>query len=278
VANNFLSQVECEPWQERALEFKLASAMAIPFSVSTKAVLTIYSHNTQAFDDVLVDGLREIVHRVETTSALYRSLDETRHSLDGTIKALALMAEVRDPYTEGHQHRAGELASAIATYLHVDEALIHLIEMSGQVHDIGKVAVPAEMLTRPGRLSSLEFEMVKQHCLVGHQILQSASLPWPLPEVALQHHERLDGSGYPYGLTGDEIRLPARIVAVADVVEAMTNDRPYRAALGLEQALAEISAGRGTRFDAEVVDACIAVFERGYRFDPSSVFGPLQTD
>jgi HD-GYP domain-containing protein (c-di-GMP phosphodiesterase class II) len=160
---------------------------------------------------------------------------------------------------------------AIATQYGLDIKMIELIRQSGDVHDIGKIAVPSEILTKPSRLSPLEFEMVKLHTVVGYEILSKASLPWPIAEVALQHHERLDGSGYPYGIPGGEIILPARIIAVADVVEAMTQHRPYRPGLGLDKALAEVSAGAGTLFDADVVESCIAVFEAGFTFaNPSS--------
>jgi HD-GYP domain-containing protein (c-di-GMP phosphodiesterase class II) len=181
------------------------------------------------------------------------------------------MTETRDPYTAGHQIHVGALGSslamAIATEYGLDLKMIKLIRQSGDVHDIGKIVVPSEILTKPGRLSPLEFEMVKQHTLVGYDILSRASLPWPIAEVALQHHERLDGSGYPNGLHGDEIILPARILAVADVVEAMTQHRPYRPGLGIDKALAEVTEGAGTRFDADVVKCCLAVFEAGFTFE-----------
>jgi HD-GYP domain-containing protein (c-di-GMP phosphodiesterase class II) len=191
------------------------------------------------------------------------------------------MTEFRDPYTAGHQSRVGSLGAAIATHLGLDSTMIELIRESGGVHDVGKVAVPAEILTRPGRLSPLEFEMVKTHTTVGADILSKASLPWPIAEVALQHHERLDGSGYPKGLQAGEIGLPARIIAVADVVEAMSQHRPYRAALGIDEALAAISAGAGTLFDSDVVGACLAVFEAGYGFrhsSPVQIPNPLRID
>jgi HD-GYP domain-containing protein (c-di-GMP phosphodiesterase class II) len=150
-----------------------------------------------------------------------------------------------------------------------------LIRQSGELHDIGKIAIPAEILSRPGRLSELEFDMVKRHTVVGGDILSNASLPWPIAEVAVQHHERLDGSGYPQGLRGNAIALPARIIAVADVVEAMTQHRPYRAGLGIDAALAEVTNGAGSRYDADVVAACLKVFEDGYVLDsdPSSTWG-----
>jgi HD-GYP domain-containing protein (c-di-GMP phosphodiesterase class II) len=176
------------------------------------------------------------------------------------------MTDVRDPYTQGHQSRVGTLAGEIARRLGLDPELVRLVRLAGDVHDVGKITVPAEILNKPGRLTTIEYEMVKTHSQVGWNILTKASLPWPIAEVALAHHERLDGSGYPFGLSGDAIILPARIVAVADVVEAMGNHRPYRPALGIDDALAEIVAGRDTRYDASAVDACVAAFEEGYAF------------
>jgi PAS domain S-box-containing protein len=267
VANNFVEQPLYEPWRERAQRFGLSSAAAIPLSVSTQAVLTVYDRNTVAFDDVLTSGLNDVAKAVEVGSTLLRSMSEIERSLEGTIRALARMTEARDPYTEGHQIRVGALGAAIAQHLGLDAKTVRLIRLSGEVHDVGKVAVPAEILTRPAVLAPLEMELVKLHSQVGADVLSSASLPWPIVEVAMQHHERLDGSGYPLGLAGDEIILPARIIAVADVIEAMTSHRPQRGAFRLDQALEEIDSGAGTRFDADVVAACIAVFESGFAFD-----------
>jgi HD-GYP domain-containing protein (c-di-GMP phosphodiesterase class II) len=193
-------------------------------------------------------------------------------ALDGTLGALGQMTETRDPYTAGHQTGVGTLGAAIAMQLGLDAKIIELIRQSGDVHDIGKIAIPSEILTRPGRLSPLEFEIIKTHPLVGYEILTKASLPWPIAEVALQHHERLDGSGYPNGLLGDQIILPARIIAVADVVEAMTQHRPYRPGLGIDKALAEVTEGAGKRFDADVVKCCLAVFQAGFTFEPGPRF------
>jgi HD-GYP domain-containing protein (c-di-GMP phosphodiesterase class II) len=176
------------------------------------------------------------------------------------------MTEIRDPYTAGHQGEVADLSMAIATSLNLDPNLISLIGQGGDVHDIGKVGVPAEILTRPGRLTETEFELIKTHAQLGYDILASANLPWPIPHVALEHHERIDGSGYPQGLRGDKISLAAKIVAVADVVEAMTHRRPYREALGIDLALAEIQNGAGTLYDVDVVKACVQLFANGYRF------------
>jgi HD-GYP domain-containing protein (c-di-GMP phosphodiesterase class II) len=152
--------------------------------------------------------------------------------------------------------------------------LITLIRQSGEVHDLGKVAIPSEILNKPGRLSALEFEIVKGHTTVGFEILSKASLPWPIAEVALQHHERLDGSGYPNGLRANEIIQPALIIAVADVVDAMTQHRPYRPGHGLDAALSEVGSGAGKLYDSDVVEACLAVFKNGFTFESHLVPEP----
>jgi len=275
VVNDMVFQSLLEPWRERASDFKLGSCIAIPFAPGGRdAVLAIYDRHTYSFDEVTVQGLEAIAQATEFGIAHGRSMSRLANALDGTLAALGQMTETRDPYTAGHQLRVGSLgttlAAAIALEFGLDATMIELIRQSGEVHDIGKIAVPSEILSKPGRLSALEFEMVKRHTLVGYDILSRASLPWPIAEVTLQHHERLDGSGYPNGLRGDQIILPARIIAVADVVEAMTQHRPYRPGLGIEKALAEVTEGAGIRFDAEVVKCCVAVFESGFTFDSDS--------
>jgi PAS domain S-box-containing protein len=274
VLNDLTNESLFGPWRERASQFGLTSCVAIPFAPGARrAVLAIYDRHIFAFDETTVQGLEEIAREAEFGIAHVLSTKRLEAALDGTIAALARMTETRDPYTAGHQLRVGSLGSslgaAIATQHGLDAKMIELVRQSGEVHDIGKIAVPAEILSRPGRLSSLEFELVKRHTLVGYDILSQASLPWPIAEVALQHHERMDGSGYPNGLLGGDIILPARIIAVADVVEAMTQHRPYRPGLGIDIALAEVTAGAGTLFDADVVKSCLAVFEAGFTFGTS---------
>jgi len=273
--NDMATESLTKSWRERASEFELGSCTAIPFTPDGhRAVLAIYDRHTFTFDEVTVQGLEAIAQATEFGVAHERSMSRLATAFDGTLAALGQMTETRDPYTAGHQLRVGSLgttlAAAIATEYGLDATMIELIRQSGEVHDIGKIAVPSEILSKPGRLSPLEFEMVKRHTLVGYDILSKASLPWPIADVALQHHERLDGSGYPNGLLGDQIILPARIIAVADVVEAMTQHRPYRPGLGIDKALAEVSDGAGTRFDADVVKCCLAVFEAGFTFDSDS--------
>jgi putative nucleotidyltransferase with HDIG domain len=182
-----------------------------------------------------------------------------------TIEAVARIAEMRDPYTAGHQRRVATLAVAIAVELGLSEQRIEGIRVGALIHDIGKITVPAEILSRSGRLADVEFSIIKGHTEAGHEIMKGVSFPWPVLEMIIQHHERMDGSGYPHGLKGRQIVLEARIVAIADVVEAMTSHRPYRPALGIEQALAEIEQGRGLLYDPAAVDACLRLFrDKGF--------------
>ena len=191
---------------------------------------------------------------------LRRNFDHLHRTMEGTVKAMALTLEMRDPYTAGHQRRVADLACAIAKEMGVDGDRIEGIRMAGLIHDLGKIQIPAEILSKPSRLTEYEFGMIKFHPTAGHQILGPIEFPWPLGEIVLQHHEKIDGSGYPRGLQGKDILLEARILTVADVVEAMASHRPYRPALGLDAALAEISANRGVLFDADAVDACLKLF------------------
>lgn len=184
---------------------------------------------------------------------------------EATLQVVSTMVELRDPYTAGHERRVGEVAAAIGAEMGLDAAQQQGLRLCGAVHDVGKIAVPAEILSKPSRLAKAEYQLVQQHAELGYGILKGIDFPWPLAEVARQHHERVDGSGYPHGLKGEEILLEARIIAVADVVESMTSHRPYRPAIGPALALAEIEAGRGRLYDATVVDACLRLFrERGY--------------
>ena len=187
-------------------------------------------------------------------------------ALEGTIHTVSMAVEVRDPYTAGHQRRVAELACAIAQAMGLDEERIHGVRMGALIHDIGKIGIPAEILSKPSRLSPVEFQIVREHAVMGFDILKDVAFPWPVADIAHQHHERIDGSGYPQGLKGEAILLEARIVGVADVVESMASHRPYRPALGLPAALDEIVSKRGVTFDTAVVDACLQVLEAGFEF------------
>ena len=196
------------------------------------------------------------------------SLKRATRTMEGIIFSFATLVEKRDPYTAGHQRRVASLAAAIGTRMGLDEERVFGLKMAGIVHDIGKIYVPQDFLNKPGRLSEAEFAIIKEHTVVGHEIFKSVEFDWPIDKVILQHHERLDGSGYPNGLKGDEILLEARITAVADVVDAMNSHRPYRPGLGMTAALGEIEEHRGVLYDPEAVDACLALIRNeGFEFE-----------
>ncbi len=177
------------------------------------------------------------------------------------------MIEMRDPYTAGHQRRVAKLAAAIGADLGLPEDQIRGIFLAGLIHDVGKINIPAEILSKPGKLTALEMQFIKTHPQAGYDIIKGIEFPWPIAEAILQHHERLDGSGYPRGLAAEAVIVEARILAVADVTEAITAHRPYRPALGLDAALAEIETGKGRLYDPAAVDACIALFRnKGFAF------------
>jgi len=211
--------------------------------------------------------VRDITDRKHAEEALQRSYRQLRETFIETVNALASTVEMKDPYTAGHQRWVTRLACAIAKEMGLSEERIEGIRMAGLIHDIGKINIPAEILSKPGQLSDIQYNMVKIHAQVGCDILREIKFPWPVAKIVLQHHERWDGSGYPERISGEEIILEARILAVADTVEAMSSHRPYRVAHGLERALAEISENRGTLYDPTVVDACLVLFEKGFRFD-----------
>ncbi len=209
----------------------------------------------------------DITERKRAKEQLEESFKSLRKAMNGIIQAIALTVERRDPYTAGHQRRVADLARAIATTLALPKEQIEGIRIAAVIHDIGKIAVPAEILSRPGSLNSHEFSLIKDHAKIGYEILKEIEFPWPIAQIVFQHHERLDGSGYPQGLAGQNILLEARILAVADVVEAMASHRPYRPAHGEEKALEEISTNRATRYDPDAVDACLNLFrEKEFKF------------
>ncbi|MBU1775668.1 MAG: HD-GYP domain-containing protein, partial [Gammaproteobacteria bacterium] len=186
-----------------------------------------------------------------------------------TIGAISATVEARDPYTAGHEQRVAQLASAIAVEMGLSAEAVHGISLASSIHDLGKIRVPAEILSKPGKLSPIEYELVKIHSQTGYDIIKDIEFPLPIALMVLQHHERLDGSGYPQGLKDGQILLEAKIMGVADVVEAMSMHRPYRPGLGIDAALEEISRHRGVMYDADVVDSCVALFrEKKFSFDP----------
>jgi PAS domain S-box-containing protein len=193
-------------------------------------------------------------------------VERLRKTLEGTIHALAYTVEARDPYTAGHQRRVADLARAIATEMGLPNDRVEGLYMAAFIHDIGKISVPAEILSKPTRLTKIEFNLIKTHSQSGYDILKDIEFPWPIARMVLEHHERMNGSGYPNGLAGDNILLDSRILAVADVVEAMASHRPYRASLGIEPALEELEKNKGILYDAAVADACLRLFRhKGYK-------------
>ena len=204
--------------------------------------------------------VEDITARKKAEDDRKQSIKRLRKALGATVQAMAVMVETRDPYTAGHQRRVSDLARVLATEMNLSHDRIDGVRMTGVLHDIGKISVPAEILSKPTKLTDIEFGLIKVHPQAGYDILKKIEFPWPIAEIILQHHEKLDGSGYPRGLKGDEILLEAKIVCVADVVEAMASHRPYRPTLGIEKALEEISKGRGVFYDPDVVDVCLRIF------------------
>jgi PAS domain S-box-containing protein len=223
------------------------------------------------FDHGMIRGAiisaRDITHEKGYERDLQEILGNLRKSLDVTIKTITRTIDFKDPYTAGHQQRVSDLARAIATEMDLNFDTINGIRMAGIVHDIGKISIPSEILSKPGRLHMAERELIKIHPIIGFDILSSIDFPWPVAAAVLQHHERMDGSGYPYGITGDYILLDAKIIGVADVVEALATHRPYRASIGVTEALAEVEQKAGHNYDQDVVNACLRLFrEKDYQF------------
>jgi len=209
---------------------------------------------------------RDITERKKAEEKLQQTLESLKKAVGTTIQVLVSAVESRDPYTAGHQSRSANLACAIATEMGLSQDKIDGIRMAGIIHDIGKLSIPAEILSKPTELIDIEFSLIKEHSLTGYEMLKNVESPWPLAEIIYQHHERVDGSGYPRNLKGDEILMESRILAVADVIEAMASHRPYRPSFGIEAALKEISKNKGILYDHAVVDACLRLFrEKGYQ-------------
>lgn len=210
-----------------------------------------------------VESFIDITDRRQMEMERQQASDRLRKALGGTIQALSTASEARDPYTSGHQRRVADLARAIAVEIGLATEQIDGLRMAGTIHDIGKISVPTEILSMPRKLTVLEFSLIKTHAQSGYEILKDIEFPWPIARMVLEHHEKIDGSGYPQGLTGDKLLLESRIIAVADVVEAMASHRPYRPGLGIDAALEEIAVNRGILYDAEVVAACLKLFRNG---------------
>jgi PAS domain S-box-containing protein len=235
------------------------------FKIWVESKLTfLRDENNQAVG--ILSTVRDISERKQAEKKLLQSLENLKKAVNTTIQVLVSALESRDSYTASHQSRASDLACAITAEMGLDHNRIEGIRMAGIIHDIGKLAVPAEILTKPGKLTDIEFLLIKQHSQTGYEMLKDIESPWPLAQIVHQHHERINGTGYPKKLRGDEILLESRILAVADVVEAISSNRPYRPSLGIEFALEEIEKNKGILYDDVVADACLNLFrEKGFQ-------------
>jgi len=204
-----------------------------------------------------------LAERNQADAELKQSFQKLRRAQDQTVVALASASEIRDPYTSGHQQRVTKLACSIAENMSLTENFIEGLRIAGLLHDIGKISVPAEILSKPGKITQDEYNIIKQHCQIGYEILKGIEFPWPVAQIVLQHHERMNGSGYPQGLAGEEILLESKILSVADVIEAMSSHRPYRPGLGIDKALDEVMSNKSTFFDPVVADTCWDLFSTG---------------
>lgn len=274
---NIATDTAMLPWRTEALKRGYRSIVALPFRFpdGVQACLTIYSATSDVWSDPERKLLQEIANDLAFgIKALRTAIAEIQYqirlqdSLEQTIRVIADTIEERDPYTAGHQRRVAGICSRIAQELGLSGDRIQGLHLAATIHDLGKIGIPAEILAKPRRLNAIEHNLIKEHPNIGFNILKEVDFPWPIAKIIQQHHERIDGSGYPQGLKGDELLLESRILAIADIVEAMASHRPYRAALGIEVALKEITAHRGITLDAEVVDACLRIFlEQGYNIE-----------
>ena len=273
---DIMACADMSPWRDQLQASGYVAALALPLSDGghTFGVLSIYARESQAFGTDEFRLLQELANDlaygiVNLRGAIERSkaAERLRGNLEQTIGVIAATVESRDPFTAGHQRRVAELAMAIAREMGLSDHAIEGIRFGALIHDLGNMQIPAGILARPARLTDVEFELIKAHPQIGFDIIKDIDFPWPVATMIQQHHERLDGTGYPQGLRGDAISLEARILAVADVVEAMTSHRPYRPPRSLEDALAEIVRQRGTWYDERVVDACVALWrEKHFAF------------
>jgi putative two-component system response regulator len=234
-----------------------------------------YGYLIKPFDDRELSSNIEIAIYKHNSERLVRESEEKykklyakqRKTLTGIIEAMAIVVETRDPYTAGHQRRVSELAGAIAHEMGHPADIIEGTIVAAGIHDIGKLGVPSELLTKPARLNEIEFQLIKTHSKIGYDILKNIDFPWPIAEIVYQHHEKINGTGYPRGLTGKDMLMEARIITVSDVTEAIATHRPYRPALGIDAALKELAMSRGVLFDADVVDVCLKLFnEKKFSF------------
>lgn len=280
VYRNISDPATCPIWRKTSVERGYVSHISLPLFDGERAfgALSIYSSREESFDEEEVQLLEELAsdlaygilsQRTRTAQEKHETL--LREGLEQTVLAISATVESRDPYTAGHQKRVAELATAIAGEMGLDEEVTEGIRFAATIHDLGKIHIPAEILAKPGRLTDIEYQLIQTHPQAGYEIIKDVRFPWPIAQIVLQHHEHLDGSGYPQGLKGDDILLEARIITVADVIEAISSHRPYRSAMGIKAALDEVIKGRGIRYDAAVVDACLKLFnEKKFTFNTDS--------
>ncbi len=278
--NNIAIDVSLGRWREAMLQRSFLAAVGLPLlqpDGTAMGALVVYANATDAFgESAIVDlsviaenlalGIRTLQMRLAHEQDVIEQkkfADQLGQSLEATIGAVAATIDMRDPYTADHQQRVSHLAPAIASAMGLPPLTITGIRLASTIHDIGKICVPLEILSRPGALTKDEFALVKVHVAAGYDILKNIAFPWPVADIVMQHHERLDGSGYPQNLAADQILPEAKILAVADVVEAMCSHRPYRAARGIDAALDEITKNRGKLYDPQAVDACLGLFRGG---------------
>lgn len=284
VIRDFKKDPGFAPWLKNALRRGFKSGITIPLKDDKEVfgVLNIYANEVDFLDTeeekLIVSMANNLAYAITSHRAHERcnlatyelgiNLEKMQRILMQSVTALGTTLDIRDPYTAGHQKKVVRLATAIAERLGVSWEQMEGIKVAANLHDIGKIYIPSQILNKPGKLTNLEFEMIKTHSQTGYEIIKEIEFPWPVAEIILQHHERMDGSGYPRNLAGEEILLEARILAVADVVEAMASHRPYRPALGIDVAMDEISCNRGILYDPDVVDACLVLFrEKDFRFE-----------
>lgn len=263
IAGATLTAVVMARFGARQLKTAVSALIETPAPDARTTPITEITTIRGLLDDAVEQRLKAEKHNRETQALYIAQLEKV---FMGAVEVATNLGELRDPFNAGHQRRAANLAAAIGAELGFDAQRQEGMRVAGFLYDIGKISVPAEILSRPARLNAAEFDLVKQHCQASYDVLHKVEFPWPVAEAALQHHERMDGSGYPQGLKDGAILLEARILGVADVVEAMCSHRPYRPARGIDKALEEIEGGSGTRYDAAVVGACVRLFrEKGYQ-------------
>jgi HD-GYP domain-containing protein (c-di-GMP phosphodiesterase class II) len=268
VSADLTTDPHCSAWSERALARGFRSLASLPVFVdgTFDGVLAVYASEPDAFDDHSVATLEDLTATLGNGMARLRGRSELRRAFVNSIDLVAAVVESRDPYTAGHQALVAELARAIGTEMGIDEHRLNGLTFAARIHDVGKIGVPIDLLCRPGRLADEELAVVRRHAVLGWEIAGHFEWPWPIAEIIHQHHERFDGSGYPQGLSGTDILLEARILAVADTYQAVASRRPYRAALGTERAREVVESGSGTAYDPGVVAAFLAILADGFTF------------